>query len=357
MNSPKRDNHKATPLHEHLTLCQININGLSKHSLTSLEKFIFYRSINIVALQETKVDTLPKQQFTGLSTFINNSGLGVGIAVSNHLKPQHVPELDDTECSIIWVSTSINGISTLISSAYCAPETTSTRSLHNLLENIKKAKHYADNLGIKNLLIMGDFNARSSKWGDRCENPRGRLLNKFADEFIDCSILSPSENTFVTPHGGSIIDLCLVFGPLHMDMGTPQVDSRDVHELFTGAPLRGHLPVINTIRNKHSQTKKVNTTFNYDEADWRSWRAELDLIFGNKLHEIESSTAMPSCASLVAFFQSSVLKACNNHIPTKKCCIHSKPYWSDNLTMLSNKLRNAQNIFLGRASPYHKKNI
>ena len=56
---------------------------------------------------------------------------------------------------------------------------------------------------------MGDFDACSSKWGDGCENPRGRLLNNFTDEFIDGTILSPPENTFVTPHGGSIIDLCL----------------------------------------------------------------------------------------------------------------------------------------------------
>ena len=350
-----KNSHGTKTSLKHITLCQININGLSQHSLTSLEKFIFYRNINIIALQETKVETLSKDQFAGLSMFVNNIGLGVGIAVSNHLKPQHIPELDDKECPIIWVSTSINGATTLISSAYCAPDTTSTRSLHNLLENIKKARLYAYNLGIKSLLIMGDFNARSSTWGDRCENPRGRLLNNFTDEFTDCTILSPSENTFVTPHGGSIIDLCLVFGPLQMDIGTPQVDSRDAHELFTGAPLRGHLPVINTVHNKHSEKEKVNTIFNYEKADWRSWRAELDLVFGNKLHELESSTAMPSCASLVAFFQESLLRACDNHIPTKKCCIHSKPYWSDNLTMLSNKLRDAQKIFLGRASPYHKK--
>ena len=118
MNCHKRDKQQTRPLQEHLRLCQININGLSKHSLTSLEKFIFYRSINIVALQETKVDTLPKKQFPGLSMFVNKNGHGVGLAVSNHLKPQHVPELSDAESSIIWVSTNINGTTTLVASAY-----------------------------------------------------------------------------------------------------------------------------------------------------------------------------------------------------------------------------------------------
>ena len=244
-----------------------------------------------------------------------------------------------------------------MASAYCSPKTTSTHSLWVILNNIRKAKSYADKLGIRNLLVLGDFNARSSKWGDRSENARGRLLNTFTDEFCDCFLFAPSENTFVTPQGGSIIDLCLVFGPIHMDMGTPQIDRRNVHELFTGAPLRGHLPVINTIQNKQCQLKKVNPVFKFEEADWRSYKAELDNVFGMKLLEIESSTTTPSCAALVEFFQTSLLKACENHIPTKMCCTHSKPYWSNNLTILSDKVRVTQNAYLRKASPFHKRNF
>ena len=349
-----KNNHQNRP--QHYSVCQININGLSRHCLTSLEKFISHRDINIIALQETKVNSLPKEQFHGLSTFVNNIGQGVAMAVSNHLKPQHVPELSDADCSIIWVSVSINGMATLVASAYCTPETTSTRSLNTLLGNIRKAKLYADNLGIKSLVIFGDFNARSSKWGDKLENSRGRLLNKFVDEYTDCCILSPPANSFVTPQGGSIIDLCLVFGALHKDFGSPHLDVRDVHELFTGAPLRGHLPVVNTIINReHDVSSKVNTVFNYDEADWAAWKSELDSACGLKLLEIDFSLSAPSCASLLSYFQSSLLKACENHIPTKKCCSHSKPYWSENLTTLSNKLRDTQHIFLDKSTPFHKK--
>ena len=355
-NNTSKRNHQTRS--QHLNVCQININGLSKHSLTSLDKFIHQRGLNILALQETKTDSIPSRQFSGLTTFLNNTGLGVSISASNHLKPQHVPELSDTQCSIVWVSVSINNTTALIASAYCVPETTSTRSLHLLLENIRRAKIYADKLGISSLVILGDFNARSSKWGDRFDNPRGRLLCNFVDEFDKCCILSPSSNSFVTAQGGSIIDLCLVFGPLQKDFGTPWTDEKDVHELFTGAPLRGHLPVINTIVNKdHIQQKKVNIVLNYDEADWVSWRTELDSVFATKLLEFDLSSSIPSCDSLASFFQSSLIKASENHIPTKKCCLHSKPYWSDNLTDLSNKLRDAQIVFQRKSSPYHKKNF
>ncbi|KAL5264402.1 hypothetical protein ACHWQZ_G005480 [Mnemiopsis leidyi] len=343
-------------INQPLRLCNaLNASSLTTQSLISLEKFLSSRNIRIIALQETRVDSLPKNQFPGFSMFLNNKGLGVGLAISNYLKPQFIPDLNDTDCSVVWVSICINGTATLVASAYCTPETSSTHSLHVLLENIRKAKHYADKLGIKNLLILGDFNARSPRWGDRCENPRGRLLKNFCESFTDCSLLSPPGNTFVSPQGGSIIDLCLVFGPLHADMGSPHVDHQNIHELFTGAPVRGHVPVINTIINKCSQSKEVKTVFNYDAADWRSWRTELDLISLQKLSEIESLVPPPSCTSLVLFFQSTLLKACENHIPTKKCCIHSKPYWSNNLTTLSNRLRNAQTLYLSKASPLHKK--
>ena len=337
-------------------ICQININGLSKHCLTSLDKFIYQRNVNILALQETKVNSIPKNQFPGLTSFVNNTGLGVSIVASNHLMPQHVPELNDPQCSIIWVSVSINNTTVLIASAYCTPETTSTRSLHLLLGNIRKAKSYAKNLGINSLLILGDFNARSPKWGDRCENSRGRLLSNFIDEFQDCCILSPPSNSFVTSQGGSIIDLCLAFGPIHKDLGTPQIDEKDVHELFTGAPVRGHLPVVNTLVNRESkQPQKVNSVFNFDSADWTAWKHELDLVFRSELLQQDLSSSIASCESLASFFQSSIIKASENHIPTKKCCVHSKPYWSDNLTTLSNKLRDAQTLYQKKSSPFHKK--
>ena len=350
-------NHDIASHPNNYATCQININGLSKHSLTSLSKFIHQHSISIMALQETKIDTVKTDHLAGMTTFIHNVGLGVGLSLSNQLKPQLLTHLNDSKSSIIWATVYVNETTTLVASAYCTPETSSTRSLHLLLSNIRKAKNYATNLGIENIIIFGDFNARSPRWGDRCENARGRMLSNFVQEFGNCCILSPPGNSFVSPNGGSIIDLCMVFGRIHKDLGSPQIDSANVHELFTGAPLRGHFPVMNSIIRKFSTSPLdiVREVFNYEEANWATWKKELDSICGTKLVELELSPLSPSCTSLVSFFQESIINACENHIPKKKICSHSKPYWSNNLSSLSKTLYEAQTAYLRKSSPFLKR--
>ena len=207
------------------------------------------------------------------------------------------------------------------------------------------------------MIVLGDFNARSTSWGDRCNNPRGRMLSNFVQEFNNCCILSPPSNTFVSSNGGSIIDLCLVFGKIHKDLGTPQTDSKNVHELFTGAPFRGHIPVMNTIFQELTQhPNSVREVFNYEKANWTLWKSELDSVCGAKLVELELSRRSPSCSSLVSFFQGSIITACENHIPTKRICSHSKPYWSEKLSSLSNILQEAQSRYLQKSSPFLKRN-
>jgi len=131
---------------QYLPVCQLNINGLSKHSITSLAKFIHQRNLSILALQETKTETIQVNQFAGMSTFINSVGLGVGLSISNNLKPQLLAQLNDKESSIIWATILVNNLTVMVASAYCNPEATSTKSLHLLLSNIRKAKDYADGL-------------------------------------------------------------------------------------------------------------------------------------------------------------------------------------------------------------------
>lgn len=342
---------------EHYTVCQLNINGLSKHSVTSLEKFIYQRRICILALQETRIDNVKKGVFKGMSTFINTSGQGVAISIANFLKPQLIPELTDSGTPIVWASVSLNSKTVLLASAYCNPETTSTSSLHNVLTNIRKAKEYCDKYSINSLAVFGDFNARSTMWGDRCDNSRGRILSSFINGYTDCVISSPGENTFVSTRGGSVIDLCISFGPICKDLNVPWIDRKDIHELYTGAPERGHLPVLNRIYRTSCSymSKKVQKVFDFEKANWITWRAELDSVFSTKLSEIELAPDSYSCTSdLTTFFQATLIKACEEHIPMKKCCVHSKPYWSENLSVLSDSLQSAQTKYLAKSSPHYR---
>ena len=341
-----------------MPICQININGLSAQVETTLEQFIHKRSIDVLALQEVRNKELRQDLFPGMTTFSQPCGQGVSISVSNKLYPQNLPALIDKDLSIVYVLTTIGGKPTVLASAYCSPNPPSDCStLKKLLENILNAWKYCENNSITNFIVLGDFNARNRMWGDKLDNPRGRLLKEFTHKW-DCEVSAPDANTFITRTGGSVIDLRLSFGRSKQYLCTPWIDTSDLHELFTGAPERGHIPVIshyrynNDISTKHR--KGCNTVFNYECADWPQWSKYLDSILSNKLLEINNGIVTHTPEELYRFFLESVNDASDRHIPHKRVCSHSKPYWSLTLTTLSEKLRTAQKTYLSNSTLSNK---
>ena len=167
----------------------------------------------------------------------------------------------------------------LVGSAYCTPDS-NTESLKRVLQNIKKAKDYCHIMKIKNILVYGDFNARSEQWGDHVNNGRGKCLSEFTriQDFVLCS---PGYRTFLSPNnGGSIIDLLLAFGDITEKIVSQWTD--EVTELFTGAPIRGHLPVFTSLlkpgsysKNKMGQNDR-KLCLDLDNAPWSEWSKELD---------------------------------------------------------------------------------
>ena len=254
--------------------------------------------------------------------------------------------------------TTIGGKPTVLASAYCSPNPPSDCSaLKLLMENILKAWNYCQQNNINNFVVLGDFNARNRMWGDKLDNPRGRLLKEFTHKW-DCEISAPTTNTFITRTGGSVIDLCLSFGSSKQHLCPPWIDTTDLHELFTGAPERGHIPVISHYRyntdKSASQGKGCNTVYNYEDADWPKWSKYLDSLLSNKLLDIDNDTITHTPEELYRFFLESVNDSSNRYIPHKRVCSHSKPYWSPTLTTLSDKLRTAQKTYLSNSTLSNK---
>ena len=235
---------------ENIVTCQLNVNGLSGPSFTSLQKFMYQRDISILALQETKLSESPADSFTNMLTFHNFSNLGVSLSIATSLKPQEISSLNCSTdgISTVWAMVNINSKPLLISSVYCPPSTTNSENIKIVIDNIRNAEQYARKYNIKSLLLLGDFNSRHTTWGDTLLNPRGRILHDFVDNQSGCTLFSPSCKTFVVAGGGgSVIDLALGLGPICQLLSQPWIDRKDVHELFTGAPLRGHFPVLQNI--------------------------------------------------------------------------------------------------------------
>ena len=234
-----------------LHICQINVSGLSNRSITAIDRFNFKFEIDILALQETLLDNSRPHlhTFYNLDTFSVNNSRGVSTSVAPRLVPQQISELQDTTTDALWVTVRYNSTVVMIGNVYVNHSLTSTNNLSSALTNITKALQYCSKFKIKDVIIIGDFNSRHISWGDIITTDRGRQLDSFiAQQNLTC--VTPNTNTFVSHNGGSIIDLALMKGKVCRLYQSSSIDSES--ELFTGAPNRGHLPIIHQFC--HAQT-------------------------------------------------------------------------------------------------------
>ena len=328
-----------------ISSCQINIDGLSAHSAIATNKFIIDHNIKVLALQETGKLKPPIDIFSSLLTYGVTNVRGVSLSVSNYYHPQQLLELEDKEIDAVFVLCTINKKSVLIVSSYCRPEITSTKSLKAVLDLLTKAWAWCKKSAVKSMYVMGDFNARSPNWGDSIENPRGKLLGNFVESIPEARLHSPGKQTYLHSKGGSVIDLSISFGTISSLLSTPNVEH--CYTLFTGAPTKGHIPVIQDIVVGEI-SKSKQTVLDYDKADWDKWTEELNNACYNLL------SAECGAKELFDDFQKE-LDSCNKrNIPHKTVCKYSKPFWTENLSKLSNALQKASANYKQRSDPHNK---
>ena len=189
------------------------------------------------------------------------------------------------------------------------------------------------------MLVLGDLNARHSNWGDHIRNNAGHIVDAMLTE---CSLSVHNlhgQPTFLCVNGHSTIDLLITSTSENNLIADQYTD--DTVELFSGAPHRGHVPVITTLAL--SKTCKSPLSYiKWADADWA--------IYGS---ELESS-----CEKAMPFFTTSshtiaiwdALKGILNR--SRDCSValgvtnqHNKPYWNARLSQLSKNLREAKKAF------------
>ena len=227
-----------------VTICQLNCNGLSSHCVTAMDNFISQEKIEIISLQETGCHENEQPQFAGKSLFLKHVTHGVGLAINHTLVPQVVPDLVDPTSETLWILCRIDSKQVLIGSAYSPP---SVRSLKPVLDSVCAAWRFCKSHQVSSMICMGDFNARCHTWGDHVQNPKGKELLHFLESKEEFLLSSPGTRTFrsMNPPGSSVIDLSISAGSVTAKLGNPW--TIESVELFSGAPVRGHFPVLNKI--------------------------------------------------------------------------------------------------------------
>ena len=209
------------------------------------------------------------------------------------------------------------------------------------------------NLGCQELCIIGDLNARHQSWFDHTSNRAGNLLSSYLyskDLFVTNLHQSP---TFLCLDGSSVIDLSISTRSFANAISNQYVD--DTTELFTGAPARGHLPVITEIYLENPViTNNNQRRYNWKNVDWNRYCSAIDMTIESKLTHLLLSN---SPTQLWGWLNNIVHKLNKEHVPVKNVSHHSKPYWNADLSLLSNEVREARQRFKYRSNEYNKNRL
>ena len=163
--------------------------------------------------------------------------------------------------------------------------------------------------------------------------------------------LSPSTYTFKSTNGGSVIDLAFVTPVISKSYHSSSVDQNV--ELFSGAPFRGHFPVIHQfIRSNKSCAQSSNLMYykDFKNTDWDNWRADIEC----EMKKIEIAQKDMDSSSLWEMFRCSLTKVNDKDIPLKRISTHSKPFWTNQLTELSKVLQYTKRNWDYNSTPSNK---
>lgn len=348
------NNHSSNNSEQEKMFCQLNVCKISRHSEVVIDKFMADRNIKLLAAQETGTWIPTPTLFTPYKIFQNKSSAdpnlaGVALIIDKALNPEHIAELSENNVDAIWGQIKLNGRRILVGSVYSRPVQGATH-LTPLLVHMEKVLEYKKKHKFTSIMIYGDFNCRNTDWGDQKTLPRGRSLKAFTDKF-NLTICSPFDNTFVCDNGGSVIDLLLVQGNVSSNIATQWMDKST--ELFTGAPRRGHYPVLHNIqvRGMTENTRELKT--DWKAADWDSWSENVEAQLNHWISDHPESSGEELWKTLLAIIK----QATNDHIPTKLISIHSQPFWNQTLSSLSKSAREARAQFQNRSTPHNREEL
>ena len=114
-------------------------------------------------------------------------------------------------------------------------------------------------------------------------------------------------------------------------------------ELYSGAPIRGHVPVLSKITYSCNGQgpPPVRLKLDIDSLNWNNWHMTLENTLGSAMDGLSLMSPMDQWK----FIEQTINSVSKENGKFKKSCIHSKPYWTDELSVASNALRDAKKSY------------
>ena len=327
--------------------CSINICGFSTRSQFALNHFVYKQDLDWLAVQETETvdsDKLHLQNMTAICDMNKAKNKGAALFINNKhsiTKLESVTKISK-HLDSCWGLAVMYKKRIIIGSIYV--KLNCKTAMDEVMKMLKAAKEKQLELKASGIILTGDFNARHQSWGDAVNGYYGKQLTELLDysEFSICTSASP---TFLgANNANSYIDLFIVSNSLVESVSSCKTD--EGVELYSGAPRRGHVPVIMEMLIASVPTKtEVKKKLDVDSINWNEWATSIEEGIAD-IEDTLNSTENPYI--LWNSLNNIITKATDLHGKFKNSCHHSKPYWTDLLTALSNNLKIARKKYIKR---------
>ena len=323
-----------------IVMCSINICGMSERSKILLDHYVHKKGFDVVKVQETNTCDEQRLKLTNMTQITDNNkaqNKGAALYINDKFSISKLDEICQQSNNIdaTWGLAFLNSKRYILGTVYM--KRNYNNAIEELMKMLNKAHSIMNKLKVNGIILTGDLNARHVSWGDNKNDSYGNKLATSLDR-TKFSIVTPNSPTFLSKDGSSVIDLSIVTNNL-VDKVVNCITDEDV-ELFSGAPFRGHVPVIITLNlNGPTSNKQTIEKIDLDSIDWQEWSKDLDELIGRNKDYLDN---VDDPDELGAFIDKVIQTVTAKHGVKKTVSIHSKPFWTPELDRLCKEMRKAR---------------
>ena len=335
-----------TSTRQYVKIGSINIDHFSPKSQVLVDKYNDEEDFDLLLIQETGTVDKEKLKLTNMKVIVDtnsakNRGAATFIKIETPCK--FLPEISKVtqEIDSTWCFVVVKNKRLIIGNVYAKLHY--KNAMDDVMKMLKEAQTKAAQLKAHGIILGGDFNSRHTLWNDKIIDANGRKLVELLDH-TEFSIISSKTPSYLCVDGSSNIDLMLVSNNTAKKVKSCKTD--DLVHLHSGAPERGHVPIIAEFYcDGKIEKTSVTTKLDVSAVNWEHWKQDLE----NKLEtDSREIIRFKNPSNLWNYFVKAVNDTTKIHGVMKKSCQHSKPFWTKQLTELRNKLKNARKMYKKR---------
>ena len=309
-----------------------------------LDKYSYSEQLDVIAVQESGVvNKIRLSNMKVIQDTNNAANRGAVLFVHDSISCTNLPQISTSTKNIdsAWALAVINKKRYIMGTVYV--KLNYQNAIKDTIDLLNKASETSRNMNACGIILSGDFNARNTIWGDSVTNDYGnQLVNKLDHQLF--TIHTSKAPTFLCENGSSHIDLMIVSNNISHKLNPCYTDEEV--ELFSGAPLRGHVPLLTTLSGQNRKMANViEEKLHVEATNWREWEEDLENIVINDWFPT-NNTDNPT--EIWNYIEEKISEVSSRHCKMKKATNHSKPYWTPNLSILCNEMRRTRKEYLKR---------